>query len=161
MKKIAPLLLVLFLSACTTVDDGPYDAYPDDISAQRVLDLVNDVRASGCDCGGDYYPPTTPVEWNVQLEDAAQGHSEYMNETGNLTHSGAGGSDAGDRLLAAGYDWSSFGENVAEGYITEEDVIDAWLNSEGHCRNIMDPEFMEMGVGKSGQYWTQVFASPQ
>ena len=153
--------MVVSLSACSDIEDGPYDTEPANVSAQRLLDLVNDVRTSGCDCGNEYYPPVNPVSWNIQLENAAGGHSAFMEQTGDLSHTGSGGSDAGDRLLAEGYDWYAYGENIAEGYTTEDEVIAAWLNSEGHCENIMSPEFEEMGVGVSGRYWTQVFASPR
>ena len=126
---------------------------------QQLLDLVNNSRSKGCDCGNKYYPPVPAVTWNTQLEEAAKKHSEYMNGTGKLSHTGQNNSDAGERITNEGYDWMTYGENIAEGYPTEEAVIDAWLKSEGHCKNIMDAEFKEMGVATSGAFWTQVFAA--
>lgn len=159
-RAILPILFVLFAAGCVTDEGGPYDTAPDTFSPQRMLNLVNEVRTSGCDCGGDWYPPVAPVSWNGQLEDAAYGHSVWMERARTLSHTGAGGSDAGDRMDAAGYNWQAFGENIARGYTTEEDVMYSWLSSPGHCQNIMNPDFVHIGVAVSGGYWTQVFGRP-
>jgi uncharacterized protein YkwD len=76
-----------------------------------------------------------------------------------FNHTGLNGSSAGDRIIAAGYAWRSFGENIAKGYSTEQSVMDGWIRSEGHCKNIMNPGFKEMGVARVGTYWTQEFGS--
>ena len=49
------------------------------------------------------------------------------------------------------------GENVAFGYTTAEGVHLGWYNSSGHHRNMTDKSFYQIGVAKSGTYWTQVF----
>lgn len=126
---------------------------------QRLLTLVNNARAKGCRCGGKYYRPAKPVVWNNQLEKAAKSHSNFMKKRNVLSHGGRGGSDAGRRITAAGYNWSTYGENIAEGYPDENAVIKGWLKSKGHCKNIMNPQFKEMGVARSGSFWTQVFAA--
>lgn len=156
----------LFFSSCTKVDTTTVNtsgtgSAPTTPSQQLLLDMVNDARTSGHQCGSTHYPPVAEVTWNVLLEEAAKQHSEYMNSTGNLSHTGWNGSDAGERITAEGYLWQAYGENIAEGYSTEEDVIHAWLESQGHCANIMNGEFKEMGVGTSGRFWTQVFATHQ
>lgn len=156
----------LFFSSCTkedntTVNTGGTDNAPATPNQQLLLDMVNDARTSGHQCGNTYYPPVGEVTWNVLLEDAAKQHSEYMNGTSTLSHTGRNGSDAGERITAAGYQWQAYGENIAEGYSTEEEVIHAWLGSQGHCANIMNGDFKEMGVGTSGRFWTQVFAAHQ
>ena len=160
LRSVIPALAVLFFVGCNTYEDSPYDTAPDTISPQRMLDLVNDVRTSGCDCGSDYFPPVDPVRWDSRLEEAAYNHSVWMEQNRNLSHTETGGSNAGDRIDATGYNWQAFGENIAEGYSTEEAVMDAWLRSPGHCENIMNPDFFEMGAAVSGGYWTQVFAQP-
>lgn len=137
-----------------TVSDAP--ATPEQ---QKLLDLVNEARAKGHKCGNTFYPAVPAVTWNNQLEQAAQKHSDYMNGTDNLSHTGEGGTNAGQRISAEGYNWTTYGENIAEGYPTEEEVIMAWLSSEGHCKNIMSADFKEMGVATSGKYWTQVFGA--
>src|SRR5690606_29182088 len=54
-------------------------------SQQLLLDLVNDARTTGHQCGNVYYPPVPEVSWNTQLEDAAKKHSEYMNSSAILS----------------------------------------------------------------------------
>lgn len=57
------------------------------------------------------------------------------------------------------YAWTSYGENVANGYTTEQIVMNAWLGSEDHCKNIMNAGFKDIGVGRDGNYWTEEFGS--
>ena len=171
MKKIQIFLVAVVaslcwsLSSCQKANTTPVTINTDTANApinpdeQRMLDLVNDARLNGCNCGNEYYPPVGPVTWNGLLESAAKKHSEYMNRTGELDHKGENNSNAGTRISNEGYQWQAYGENIAEGYSTEEEVMEAWLNSPGHCKNIMNGEFKEMGVGTSGSYWTQVFGA--
>lgn len=126
---------------------------------QKMLQLVNNARARGCRCGGRYYKPVPPLTWNNKLERAAQKHSRYMRRRNMLSHAGQGRSDAGKRISAEGYDWISYGENVAAGYGSDEATIKGWLKSKGHCKNIMSPKFKEMGMASSGQFYTQVFGA--
>jgi len=123
------------------------------------LQLVNDVRKKGCICGSTVMPPVGVVAWNDQLAKAAYGHSVDMNTHDYFSHTGLDGSTPGQRITAEGYRWSAYGENIAEGYSTEQIVMNAWLSSEGHCKNIMDGGFKDMGVGRDGNYWTQDFGS--
>ncbi len=130
---------------------------PAAVNKARVLKLVNAVRAKGCNCGGAWYGPAPAVRWNDRLEKAAQRHSNDMSRKRRMNHRGSDGSDAGVRLKRAGYTWRSYGENIAAGQRSEDEVIVSWIGSAGHCRNIMNPAFREMAVARSGNYWTQVF----
>lgn len=127
----------------------------------ELLRLVNEVRSKGYTCGGQYYPPVPPLTWNKQLESAATSHANYMNDNKTLSHTGNGGSNPGDRITATGYKWSYYAENIAMGQQTERDVMNSWLSSSGHCKNIMSKSATEMGAAKSGRYWAQVFARPR
>ena len=67
---------------------------------------------------------------------------------------------------AAGYPWRFVAENVAAGQTTAEEVVETWLESSGHCANLMNPAVREMGVAAAfdkssaaGTDWTQVFAA--
>jgi len=116
------------------------------------VDLVNAERAkAGC----------SPVTLEARLTQAAQAHSEDMAAHQNMSHTGSDGSSPGDRITRAGYDWRAYGENVAYGYATPEQVMDAWMNSPGHRANILDCDYQEIGVGHAqpGDYWTQDFAA--
>jgi len=129
------------------------------VNKATLLQLVNDVRSKGCTCGTTVMPAVGTVVWNDQLAKAAYDHSVDMNTQDYFSHTGLDGSSPGQRITAAGYHWSSYGENIAEGYLTEQIVMNAWLGSEGHCKNIMDGGFKDMGVGREGNYWTQDFGS--
>lgn len=129
------------------------------VNKATMLQLVNDVRQKGCTCGTTVMPPVGVVAWNDQLAKASYDHSVEMNTHDYFSHTGLNGSDPGQRITAAGYPWSSWGENIAEGYSTEQIVMNAWLGSEGHCKNIMNGGFKDMGAGRDGNYWTQDFGS--
>jgi uncharacterized protein YkwD len=100
-------------------------------------------------------PAVGAVVWNDQLAKAAYDHSVDMSTQDYFSHTGLDGSSPGQRITAAGYHWTSYGENIAEGYSTEQIVMNAWLSSEDHCKNIMDGGFKDIGVGRDGNYWTQ------
>jgi uncharacterized protein YkwD len=134
---------------------------------KEMLTLVNNTRAAPHDCGGKRYPATTPLAWDCQLENAAQGHSTSMADNDFFSHTGLDGSSPGDRITAAGYVWSAYGENIAAGYGDAQAAMDAWIASAGHCANLMNARFRQMGAAEAsngdstyGIYWTQDFASP-
>jgi len=129
------------------------------VNKATLLQLVNDIRKKGCTCGATVMPAVSAVIWNDQLAKAAYDHSVDMNTQDYFSHTGLDGSSPGQRITAAGYSWTSYGENIAEGYSTEQIVMNAWLGSEGHCKNIMNVGFKDMGVGRDGNYWTQDFGS--
>ncbi|MEU9925009.1 CAP domain-containing protein [Streptomyces griseoluteus] len=118
----------------------------------RIVELVNAERAkAGC----------SPVALNSTLTKAAQDHSADMAAHNTMSHTGSDGSDPGSRITAAGYQWSAYGENVAYGYSTPEQVMAGWMNSPGHRENILNCSFKEIGVGlaQPGSYWTQDFGT--
>lgn len=124
-----------------------------------MLQLVNEVRKKGCQCGDTYYYPVPAVSWNSQLESAAYSHSKDMYENDYFSHKAPDGSNGGVRIDRAGYNWMAFGENIASGYTNERSVIEGWLKSPGHCKNIMSRNYTEVGVARYGNYWTQEFAT--
>lgn len=90
---------------------------------------------------------------------AAAGHSAYQAQVQKMTHNGSGGSNAGNRLTAAGYTGSTWGENIAVGQANCEMVLAAWLTSPPHRANILNPAFRHIGIamalGTNGvPYWT-------
>ena len=155
-------LLFSILLACSKQTDfaGPVTgASVSAINKTVLLQLVNAARKKGCNCGDTYYPPAPPVAWNEKLEKAAQNHSNDMQENHYFSHTNLQGQSAGMRLKNVGYQYWGYGENIANGYGSEEAVIRGWLTSPGHCSNIMSKAYDEMGVGKAGSYWTQVMAA--
>ena len=124
------------------------------VDQSLLLGLVNQVRQSGCNCGTTAMPPVAPLAWNDLLAQVALDHSLDMETCNYFAHNNLQGKTPGDRITEAGYHWKTFGENIAMGYGSEQAVMSGWLNSEGHCRNIMGKDFVEIGVGRSGNYWT-------
>lgn len=171
MKTTAILISILgavLFSACSKKDTEAVPALvenptisnlPATVNRGQLLQLVNEVRQKGCQCGDTYYYPTTKVSWNSQLELAAYSHSSDMYQNQYFSHTGLDGSNAGVRIDRTGYNWMAYGENIATGYSTEQQVVDAWIKSPGHCKNIMNKAYKEMGVARVGNYWTQEFAT--
>ncbi len=129
--------------------------------SQKILDLVNDIRSKGITCGSTYYPPVESIVWSNKLETAASKHSKDMMDNDFISHTSSNGDTFLVRISDTGYLYSSAEENIAMGYSSEESVMNGWLNSQGHCANIMNPSFTEMGVGRVESYWTQDFAKPK
>ncbi|MFD3539084.1 sigma-70 family RNA polymerase sigma factor [Streptomyces sp. NPDC058662] len=125
-------------------------------TAGQVVALVNAERAAA-GCG--------PLKEDAQLRAAAQGHSDDMARRDFFSHTSPDGSDPGGRTTAAGYRWSTYGENIAKGQQTPKSVMDAWMNSEGHRKNILNCAFKDIGVGihqgPGGPWWTQNFGARQ
>jgi uncharacterized protein YkwD len=129
------------------------------INKMMLVQLVNDARKKGCKCGDTYYAPAPPLTWNELLEKAAYNHARDMYRNSYFSHIGKDGSNASERMERVGYKWMSYAENIGLGYKDEKEVIEAWLSSPGHCKNIMSPKYKEMGVARVGDYWTQTFGS--
>lgn len=129
------------------------------LNKATLLQLVNNVRRSGCKCGATDMPSVPELQWNDMLAKAAYNHSKDMQVKNYFSHTGSDGSSPGDRVTSAGYAWRAYGENIARGYTTEQSVINGWLNSEGHCKNIMNRSFKDVGAGREGDYWTQIFGA--
>lgn len=120
----------------------------------QVVALVNKERAAA-GCG--------PLTEDAQLEDAARAHSDDMAARAFFDHTNPDGADPGQRITAAGYRWSTYGENIAMGQQTPQAVMDSWMNSPGHRANILNCSFKNMGVGvhkgSGGPWWTQDFGA--
>ena len=147
---------------------APSVGLSEQIAGQRVLDLVNQARATPRYCGNRAFDAARPVLWNGSLAEASRLHAEDMARYNYFSHSGRDGSDPAQRVERAGYRWRSTGENIAAGQMKPEDAVAGWIKSPGHCANLMDPAFTEMGVAfavdprsEMGVYWTQSFGTPR
>nr|WP_232283741.1 CAP domain-containing protein [Saccharomonospora cyanea] len=144
----------------TTTDDSSGDAAPTVArdgsqdsggtgTRQRVVELVNAERAeAGC----------ATVRVDDRLVESAQAHSDDMAAGGYLSHTSQDGRSFDERIEAAGYP-DPAAENIAMGMSTADAVMQAWMSSEGHRRNILNCEIATIGVGVNpdGWYWTQNF----
>ncbi len=138
------------------------------ILATRALRLVNEVRARGTRCGERSFAPAPPVRMSGTLAGVALGHAADMAEHNYFEHEDLGGHSPAYRVRAVGYQEKLVGENIAYGPKSADEVVQGWLDSPGHCENIMDPRFAEMGIAfaagrssKRGLYWVQLLAAPR
>jgi uncharacterized protein YkwD len=136
-------------------------------SAAIVLQLVNEVRANGVRCGAKSFGPAPPLQGSGTLDSVASQHVVDMARHNYLEHVDLSGRSPADRVRATGYRETLVGENIAYGAVSAEDVVAGWLHSTGHCENIMDRRFVEMGIAvargqgtKHGLYWDQVLTEP-
>lgn len=160
MKKLYTILLISlslsFLSCHSdNLDEGLISSSFD---SKKIEKLINQYRKEGRECGSTFYPKVEPVKWNKKLAKAAEKHSKDMEKNNFFNHNSSDGKTAGDRIKAEGYPWATYAENIARGYTTEDSLIEGWLNSEGHCKNIMKAEVREMGFFKAGSYATLVLS---
>jgi len=151
----------------TTPAPTPVPAPGTGLSAteQRILDLTNQARATARTCGATRYPAAAPLSWNANLATAARGHAADMATNNYFSHTSQDGRTFDVRIMNAGYvGYSSVGENIAAGQPTPDAVVAGWLTSPGHCANIMNARFKELGVGVGnggsyGTYWVQDFGT--
>ncbi|NDD15327.1 MAG: CAP domain-containing protein, partial [Betaproteobacteria bacterium] len=125
----------------------------------EVLILTNEARSRPQSCGAESFPPANALELSNSLTGAAIGHAEDMARLGYFSHSSQDGRQLADRVNATGYSWRTIGENIAKGQRSPKQVVAGWVNSPGHCKNIMNPNFKQIGIGRSGAYWVQVFGT--
>jgi uncharacterized protein YkwD len=136
--------------------------------AARALELVNEARSRGAQCGAQSFGPAPPLSLSRTLADVALGHATDMAVHDYFEHEDLAGQSPADRVRAAGYSEKLVGENIAYGPKSVEEVVKGWLASPGHCVNIMDPRFVQMGLGlapgraaRRGLFWVQVLAEPR
>ena len=161
--RLALLVAVVVLGGCA----GLGGAVPTDPELAAVLELVNEARSQGATCGGEAVPSAPPLAHDPVLGRTAQKHSEDMARAGVMSHVTPTGAihypvgttfDARIRLEGT----ASRGplRTSPQAFGSAESVVSAWLASSGHCRNIMNADYQEIGLGRDGGYWTQVFAAP-
>lgn len=138
--------------------------------AAGALARINQLRAAGATCGArGVFAPTTALAWSAPLTQAGEGHSQNMATLNYFSHTSADGRTLTDRVNATGYAWNALGENIAAGYATVNSVMDGWTASDGHCANLMNPTFTEVGLacipGASNSsyntYWTMDLGRPR
>jgi uncharacterized protein YkwD len=129
---------------------------------REFLEDINHIRQNGCNCGNTYMRPAPPLVWNDQLEIAAIGHARDMANRHYFSHTSKDGRTMEDRAALSGYTFKGYksftvGENIAQGQLSIAEVMHGWLKSPGHCKNLMNRGFKEVGVAEYNDYWVQDF----
>ena len=114
----------------TTTTSGTIEA--------QVLQLTNNERAKA-GCG--------PLRTNSALTEAAEAHAADMVDHHYFSHDSLDGRNPFDRMRAAGFTGGSMAENIAVGYQTASAVVEGWMNSDGHRRNILNCTYTMIGIG--------------
>ena len=117
------------------------------IQQQEVLAYINEARSKPCLCGTVTYPAVPALVLDAQLNAASDKYAVDMATYNRFSHTGRDGSLPWDRMTREGYIWRTAGENIAAGYATTRSVVNGWLRSPGHCRNIMSVNYKDVGVG--------------
>ena len=162
-------------------DDVPMTAHCQPVAAwdpmwvqfeEEVLMLTNQARARGADCGQyGSFGPAGPLTMQPNLRCSARLHSQDMGINDYFAHESQDGTDPFQRMSAAGYSGRMMGENIAKGQQTPMEVVNGWMDSDGHCSNIMNAGFTDIGIGywegeadnqwfNGNKLWTQNFGSP-
>lgn len=134
---------------------------------QQLLAQINSARSQPRQCGGQGFAATAPLAWSSTLGDTAQEHSRAMANQNYFDHKDRDGRTPGDRAELAGYAGQQVGENIAAGQDSVRKVVDGWLATPGHCANLMNPAYHELGAAyavdpksDAGIYWTAMFGAP-
>jgi uncharacterized protein YkwD len=126
--------------------------YEDHAFERRVVDLVNQIRVQ---------QGLRALAYDTRLDAAAEQHTQHMTLVDQMAHDGIGDGTPGERIAANGF-VNAWGENVAVGQTTAEQVVQEWMASPGHRANILNPTFshigVAVGVNAAGRpYWAQEF----
>lgn len=162
-KCLNLIVVVLLLASCKDNDssDDPLGLESNievNLDANVILSIVNQNRVSGAVCGSQSREPVSALLWSDELAKAALDHSNDMQVNNYFSHTSQDGREFSQRAKDAGFEGSPVGENIAQGYPNEEAIMQGWMESAGHCNNIMNGNATHVGVAKSdeGSYWTMV-----
>ncbi|MBE0507709.1 MAG: CAP domain-containing protein [Marinospirillum sp.] len=155
----------------STTTSRTTSAISNPMSEQEIDDFIqaiNQYRAEGASCGTQgVFGAQAPLVWNQKLAVAAQVHSNDQYEMNDMSHTGSDGSKPSERITLQGYEWSSVRENVAEGYFSSiSQLAKAWMDSDGHCANMMASNVTELGIAATrldngSGFWTLKLAKPK
>ncbi len=101
------------------------------------------------------------LSYNLKLQNAARSHAEDMVKKRFFSHTGSNGSDVGQRVRKAGYDWCFVAENIARGQSGLRPVMKAWAQSRGHRANMLSRKAKEFALYEAAdRTWVMVLAAP-
>lgn len=156
MKVITPLAVAaaFALGACqptppAATTSAPVSQVAAPAASSGIASLLNTQRAA---------QGRGAISEDPRLSAAAQAHAQDMAANGYFSHTGLNGSRFTQRAQAAGYG-CAVAENIASGQRSEAEVVNVWMNSSGHRRNILLGRASEFGIGRSGTVWVLMMGS--
>jgi uncharacterized protein YkwD len=154
MRSLALLLTLAGACAAGVVDpgDGDPDAAGIEVAPEgelRDFERLTNAHRAQIGCGA--------LRWDGATARVAQTHVDDMVRRDYFSHTTPEGRSPFDRLRAAGITYLAAAENIAFGYPTAESVLQGWLNSDGHRRNLENCRYSAHGVGLRSGKWVHVF----
>lgn len=147
-------ILLTPTSASSSSSSAQRESVPRESDAQAVFRLVNEERAKR---------DLPPYVYNNILEQSAEDYAEHMRRTDCFSHTDCG-TTLRQRMHDSGYYQGggksySYGENIARGQESAAEVMRDWMNSPSHRDAILSTKYLEIGIGRSGEYWVQHFGA--
>ena len=180
LSMFLPALIVPFLTSAVLLSLAPRAVATDRHAvpascesndfAIQALARINALRAAGADCrSAGRLAPSAQLAWSDPLTLAAQRHVQDMVALNFFSHAGSNGSTPGQRVRAAGFAWRMVGENVAAGFYDVDAVLAGFMAADGHCANLMDAGYTEVGLvcrlgsaaNAHANYWAMDLARPR
>lgn len=138
-----------------------------DARQAELLTRINAFRAQGAVCGATTFAPAPPLVTNSILLKAADAHALDMATQNYFAHVSLDGRSPPQRLISAGYNYSSMGENLAAGQASVEAAMTDWIASPGHCQNLMNPSYRDVALACASKttatyrsYWVLELGRP-
>lgn len=157
IKKM--IILLLLLSPALTTEAQTYVTTDLGVSQAYILKKINNIRTHGCKCGRKRMKSVNKLTWSETLAYSAALHAGEMDKYDYFAHRSKEGLDVGDRLDEIGYKWQYVGENLAIGQKTFDEALKDWMDSDSHCKMIMNSDMKEMGLSRVGKYWVNHFGA--
>lgn len=157
-KKLVFKIKYVEQTSNTTAPPPPTDV-PTNAALLELHNLVNEARSEPRKCGDKSMPAVAPLKYDQYLGQAAQTHAEDMAVNKYFSHDSLDGSSFVDRINRTPFTGDPGGENIASGQQSASAALSGWLNSPGHCVNLMDPDFDVVGYGYS-EYKDPKYSTP-
>ncbi|MBD1380086.1 hypothetical protein IC621_07585 [Bacillus sp. IB182487] len=131
-------------------EQQPNEGQNMDAAEKQVIDLTNAERKKN---------GLSPLSADNSLANVAQKKSDDMKKNNYFSHNSPTHGSPFEMMQNHGEDYQTAGENIAQGQQSPEEVVDAWMKSQGHRENILNGDFTHIGIGytQDGHYWTQMF----
>lgn len=150
-------ILVIFVCEAMTARAADVEAF--DILPTHIISLTNNIRSQA----GHYSLVSDPM-----IQAVAQQKADLMAANNEFQHTLSDGTTSWSLLRTAGYQFQTAGENLAVHFSTADEVVNAWMQSPAHQRNILASEFTTIGIGVATTTWNgyeghfivQLFATP-
>jgi len=156
----------LGLAGAQVAEAGAARSCPSPAEIHAELARLNAFRAAPQACGRKLLPAAPPLRWEPRLQASAQAFASELSHGDQISHLGLKGSSLRERFRQSGYVMRRAGENLAAGQESLDEVLATWTLSGAHCENLMQAEFVDVGLacvvgpGRYDRYWVLHLGRP-